>query len=67
MGVSKIAGNFKKGKEANFITVNAPKGELTDAEEVLEKVINRGRRKRSSYDQLPNKVFFKGQPLFEKR
>lgn len=67
MGVSKVSGNFKKGKEASFITVNAPKGTLSDAEEVLGKVVNRGRRKRISYDQLPNKVFFKGKCLFEKQ
>ncbi len=67
MGVSKVSGNFKKGKEASFITVNAPKGELESAEQALEKIVNRGRRKRISYDQLPNKVFFKGKCLFEKQ
>ncbi|MEX0798034.1 MAG: amidohydrolase family protein [Bacteriovoracaceae bacterium] len=66
MGVEKIAGNFTKGKEANFLVLAPVKGEVDTAEEVLERIVSRGRRNRSAYDDLPRKVFFKGEALYER-
>lgn len=65
MGVGETSGNFAIGKEASFLALAPLKNNVESAEEALAEIVERGRSKRSSYDGLPEKVYFKGEPLFE--
>ena len=65
MGVEDIAGNLSVGKEANFIVLAPVSSSASSAEAVLTEVAERGRSERSDYDALPEKVFFRGEALFE--
>lgn len=57
-------GNFIPGKEASFMVLETSKNNSDNPEKLLEEIVDRGRDKRSSYDALPEKVFFKGEGLF---
>jgi guanine deaminase len=62
MGLSKQTGNFKKGKEANFV-VFPLKGKVKNPEEALQKLISPLRQKRSDYDNLPRFVCLRGEAV----
>jgi guanine deaminase len=62
--VEKKAGNFKIGKEANFILCEMPKKSSKNAEELLKNLIEPLAKQRNGYDQLPTGVFYQGKQLF---
>lgn len=58
LNLSKKKGNFLKGKELSFITLEAPKT-LKDAETVLKSLSMKHAKKRELYDEMVLKVFYK--------
>lgn len=60
-------GNFAADKEASFLVLPQVRiSENDDAEAILKKYINKGRKNRLSYDTLVEKVFYKGNLVFSK-
>lgn len=66
MKADKLSGNLSVGKEANFIVVNAPRTKMNSAEQVIEAIVNKSKRKRSEYDDLAQAVYFQGECLFKR-
>ena len=66
LGMGKNAGNFEKEKDANFIVVPMKKN-ITgrNPEEVLQKLIGQYKLKRSLYDNLVSKTYYKGLAIFK--
>ena len=64
--LSKKKGNLEEGKEANFISVELPKGfkSLKDTEEVMAKLIGPYKGRRHLYDGLCKEVFYQGKRIF---
>lgn len=62
MGLGKKSGNFKKGKEANFV-VFPLKGKAKNPEDALKKLISPLQKRRSDYDHLPRLVCLRGEAL----
>ena len=63
----KKTGNLDIGKEANFLVLPKLRNSTsTNVEDTLESYINKGRKKRLSYDNLVEKVFYQGQMVFTK-
>jgi guanine deaminase len=63
--LDKIKGNLASGKEANFIVMQAPRLTKEEArkinvENLLHKLINRGRKNRASYDGMVKAVYLNG-------
>jgi guanine deaminase len=61
--LGKTRGNLEKGKIANFIAVDMPKGlKGTDkAEDILKKIVATHKKERHLYDDLVRQVFFHGE------
>ena len=67
LAVDKKQGNLLAGKQANFLVLpKLTKTEGQKVEEILSRYINRGRKKRITYDNLVEKVFYKGNIIFSK-
>jgi guanine deaminase len=67
LNLAKSKGNLVKGKEANFLAVEAPKlTKNTSAEEVLAKIIKPYKKNRQVYDNLCTDVFYQGECVFKK-
>lgn len=65
LNIDNKKGNLEVGKEANFIVLNGVIGQKDkDLEATMKTIINRGRKDRSKYDSLPEKVFYQGKCLF---
>lgn len=62
MGLGKVSGNLKKGKEANFV-VFPLKARVKDPEEALRKLISPYQRRRPDYDHLPSYVCLRGKAV----
>lgn len=65
MKLDKKLGNFKKGKDATFIVVGAPKKGKT-TEEILMNLISEHRSDRKKYDQLVDRTYLNGKLIFKK-
>jgi guanine deaminase len=61
LGLSRITGNFKVGKEANFMVVPVSERVLAgrNAEEILER-LHAGVKRRSDFDSLVVSAWIKG-------
>ncbi|MFT6631042.1 MAG: guanine deaminase [Bacteriovoracaceae bacterium] len=67
LSLDKKKGNLDIGKEANFIVLPKIKdSEADNLEALMERYVNKGRKKRLSYDNLVEKVFYKGHLVFSK-
>lgn len=65
--LQKSCGNLEIGKDANFIVLPKLKVSKEDTiETVFEKYIKTGRKDRLKYDNLIDKVFYKGSLIFSK-
>jgi guanine deaminase len=66
LGMGKNAGNFEKGKDANFIVVPVKKNMTgRTPEEILQKLIGQHKLKRSLYDHLVSLTYYKGLAIFK--
>jgi guanine deaminase len=66
LGLAKQAGNFVKGKDANFIVVPYKGKAAINAEEVLSQLVLPHTSKRQNYDTLPTLVTYQGKSLFKR-
>ena len=65
--LGKKKGNLALGKEANFMVLTDLKFKTNDkAEDILKRVVSKHKRDRQNYDELPEKVIFKGQIIYSK-
>jgi guanine deaminase len=68
MGLSKVAGNFEKSKEANFIVVPLKKNVVArNSEEILLKLIGRHKTARDHYDSLVESTYYQGEVIFKRQ
>ena len=63
LGVDKRTGSLKRGKEANFVVLDCPKGAYKDAEGLLHALIGQT-KKREHYDQKVRGTFWQDEALF---
>lgn len=67
LGLDKKKGNLEVGKEANFIVLDGVRNQKEkNLEETFQAIINRGKKDRAKYDDLPEQVFYKGECLFDR-
>lgn len=65
MKLDKHLGNFKKGKDATFVVVNAPK-KGKNPEEILLNLVSEHRQNRKNYDSLVERTYLNGKLIFKK-
>lgn len=63
LGIGKKAGNFSKGKEANFVVIPLQGKIPASAEEVLKQLISPNRRRRINYESMVEYVCYRGEAL----
>lgn len=67
LGLEKKKGNLDVSMEANFLVLPNIKLEQNDkAEQVMLKLIKKGRSNRKKYDQMIEKVFYRGDLVYSK-
>jgi len=65
MKLDKHLGNFKKGKDATFVVVNAPK-KGKNPEEILLNLVSEHRKNRKNYDSVVERTYLNGKLIFKK-